>query len=124
MKQLRSHLSEQNFIDQVNRQTEGGYRLAFVEVDGAVTSVAGFRISECLAWGVFMYVDDLVTDENIRSKGYGKVMLSWLLQYAERSGCKQLHLDSGVQRFGAHRFYLTHGMDITCHHFGMMLGES
>ena len=119
--QLRTHLSEQDFINQVKRQMTSGYQMAFVEAEGAVVSVAGFRISECLAWGVFMYVDDLVTDDSTRSKGYGKAMLEWLAVFAKRTGCKQLHLDSGVQRFGAHRFYLTHGMDITCHHFAMML---
>ena len=30
-----------------------------------------------------------------------------------------LHLDSGVQRFGAHRFYLASRMDIIAHHFSM-----
>lgn len=33
----------------------------------------------------------------------------------------ELHLDSGVQRYGAHRFYLRHGMDITSHHFRLVL---
>jgi hypothetical protein len=32
-----------------------------------------------------------------------------------------LHLDSGVQRFAAHRFYLARRMDITCHHFALKL---
>jgi len=40
---------------------------------------------------------------------------------ARAEGCAQFQLDSGVQRFGAHRFYLMKRMDITAHHFGLKL---
>ena len=36
---------------------ESGYRLAFVEVDGEVTALAGFRLVESLSWGRAVYVD-------------------------------------------------------------------
>jgi hypothetical protein len=49
--------------------------------------------------------------------GLGGRLLEWLLAHARAQGCVQLHLDSGVQRFGAHRFYLAHRLDITSHHF-------
>jgi hypothetical protein len=32
-----------------------------------------------------------------------------------------LHLDSGVRRFDAHRFYLNKRMNISSHHFSMVL---
>lgn len=121
MAQLRPHLVAENFVGRVRRQQEEGYRLAFIEIDCGVVAVAGFRLSENLAWGRFLYVDDLVTDEAERSRGYGQELLEWLLEYARQQDCDQLHLDSGVQRFGAHRFYLRHGMDITSHHFALKL---
>jgi len=65
-----------------------------------------------------MYVDDLVSDQNGRSKNYGKQMLAWLMDEARKNGCKEFHLDSGVQRHAAHRFYLRERMDISCFHFG------
>jgi GNAT superfamily N-acetyltransferase len=122
MAQLRPHLSEQEFVERVGRQRErAGYALAFVEDAGAVCAVAGFRISEWLAWGKSLYVDDLVTDEANRSKGYGDALFDWLAVLARREGCEQLHLDSGVQRFAAHRFYLRKRMIIASHHFSMPL---
>jgi len=121
MAQLRPHLNESDFLERVERQVSESYRLAFVEDAGRVVSVAGFRLMNSLAWGKFLYVDDLVTDERERSKGYGEQLLDWLIEHARANGCEQFHLDSGVQRFGAHRFYLRTGMDITCHHFGMKL---
>lgn len=122
MKQLRTHVGEQEYVERVKRQkAAAGYEVAAVIDDGQVRCVAGYRISECLSWGKFLYVDDLVSDQNGRSKNYGKQMMDWLLAEARKHGCQELHLDSGVQRHGAHRFYLRERMDITCYHFAMKI---
>jgi GNAT superfamily N-acetyltransferase len=62
-----------------------------------------------------------VTDEGRRSLGYGGLLLDWLVDYCRDNGLTELHLDSGVQRFAAHRFYLHKRMEITCHHFGLKI---
>lgn len=121
MVQLRPGQTEAGFVPRVRRQQEGGYQLAMLERGSSVVAVAGFRIVECLAWGRAMYVDDLVTDGATRSTGCGRALLEWLVALARSRGCAQFHLDSGVQRFAAHRFYLANRMDITSHHFCMML---
>jgi len=121
MSELRPHVAPEDFLPRVRRQMEiAGYKLAYI-ADGEVKAVAGFRISECLAWGTFMYVDDLVSKEGERSKGYGGQLFDWLVEYARGEGCEQFHLDSGVQRFAAHRFYLAKRMSIEAHHFGLKL---
>ena len=117
MAQLRPYLLDDEFLPRVRRQMANGYRLAYVEQESRPVAVAGFRQLENLAWGRFLYVDDLVTDENARSQGHGERLFDWLLAEADRLGCEQLHLDSGVQRFAAHRFYFRERMDITSYHF-------
>lgn len=84
-------------------------------------ALAGYRFSQSLSWGKFLYVDDLVTTAKFQSKGYGQRLFRWLLKQAKSRDCDQLHLDSGVQRFGAHRFYLASRMDIIAHHFALKL---
>jgi GNAT superfamily N-acetyltransferase len=121
MLELRPHLQAEAFVEQVLRQQKDGYRLAFLEEAGTVESCAGYRISECLSWGRFMYVDDLVTASAARSRGFGGELLQWLEAQARAAGCKEFHLDSGVQRFAAHRFYLRERMDIIAHHFALKL---
>ncbi|MCG3138111.1 MAG: hypothetical protein HJJLKODD_01971 [Phycisphaerae bacterium] len=121
MVQLRPHLSAADFLAQVQRQQQFGYQLALLEYQQQIAAAAGFRISEYLAWGRAMYVDDLVTDSAQRSAGFGRQLFDWLVSHAREQGCKQLHLDSGVQRFDAHRFYLTRRMRISSHHFMMEL---
>jgi GNAT superfamily N-acetyltransferase len=121
MKELRPHLLEHNFVARIQRQQKGGYHLAFLTHKRMVKAVAGYRFSESLSWGNFMYVDDLVTAEKFRSQGHGQKLFRWLIKEAKAKDCDQLHLDSGVQRFGAHRFYLASRMDIIAHHFSMKL---
>jgi GNAT superfamily N-acetyltransferase len=124
MAELRPHLDPEEFLRKVKKQGElAGYRLAYL-TDGGVRAVAGFRVTECLAWGKFMRVDDLATRSEDRSKGYGGELFDWLVTLAKEEGCDQLHLDSRVQRFGAHRFYLSKRMIIECHHFSLGLKSS
>ena len=117
MRELRPHLDEAGFVDRVRRQEQGGYRLAFVAARPGVVAVAGFRVGENLAWGRFLYVDDLVTASRHRSRGYGAALLAWLRERAAAEGCAQLHLDSGLQREAAHRFYAREGLQKTSFHF-------
>jgi GNAT superfamily N-acetyltransferase len=122
MAELRPHVGRDQFVERVQRQIEShGYALVALREGERVCAVAGFRISENLAWGVFLYVDDLVTLSSDRSSGRGGALLDWLTTHARENGCEQLHLDSGVQRFAAHRFYLRHRMDIASHHFSRIL---
>lgn len=121
MAQLRPQLERAEFVTRVRRQMAGGYRLAVLSADNSVKAVAGYRITENLAWGRFLYVDDLVTDQAARSQGYGKALLAWLTGQARQNGCAQLHLDSGAQRKDAHRFYLREDMENAGFHFSMQL---
>src|SRR5262249_10829267 len=109
------------FTEQVLRQRRDGYRLAYLGDGGGVRGCAGYRFCESLSWGRFLYVDDLITASSARSKRYGGEIIDWLVAPAPRQSCAQFHLDSGVQRFGAHRFYLTKRMDIIAHHFALKL---
>jgi GNAT superfamily N-acetyltransferase len=117
MKELRPHLDGASFVARVRLQEQTGYRLACVTVSGSPVAVAGFRVGENLAWGRFLYVDDLVTLPGERSHGYGKALLDWLENFASSEGCTQLHLDSGIQRKDAHRFYAREGLKISSYHF-------
>ncbi|MBI3805255.1 MAG: GNAT family N-acetyltransferase [Nitrospirae bacterium] len=121
MRELRPHVGEDVFLARVRAQEWSGYRLAYIEKGDDPVAVAGFRFSENLAYGRFLYVDDLVTRSTDRSHGYGATLLSWLVALAEKEGCAQLHLDSGVQRKEAHRFYEREGMERSSYHFRKMI---
>ena len=117
--QLRPEYSQASLIDQIRQQQVLGYQIAYVIDGNEILCVAGFIIGMKLGWKKHLYVDDLVTTTTHRSKGAGKRLLDWLRDYALSLDCQQFHLDSGVQRFEAHRFYLREGFKISSHHFAI-----
>ena len=119
MKELRTHLkSADEFLARVRRQQAGsGWRLIYVEDGGEPVAAAGFRVSEWLAWGKALYVDDLICLESHRGKGFAEGLMRWMEELAKAEGCVQFHLDSGTHRLGAHRFYHRLKLAITSFHF-------
>jgi GNAT superfamily N-acetyltransferase len=113
--------SVERITSQIDAQRSTGYRVvaSFEDGDADAAAVAGFRIAHNLAWGRFLYVDDLVTRAALRGRGHADAVMAWVLREARRQGCGELHLDSGVgpEREDAHRFYFRHGMRIASYHF-------
>ncbi len=118
LRQLRPKLVASTFVADVRRMQQQGYVLASLR-DGEVRAVAGYRYYELFATGLTLYVDDLVTDAEHRSSGYGQRVLEWLKHEATRHGCSFLTLDSGLKRVGAHRFYRRHGLEEIALHFAI-----
>lgn len=122
MSELRTHITTvEEFLERVARQQEQGYLLAYLHADGEIRAAAGYRYQEMLFHGRVLYVDDLVTRAADRSAGWGGRLFDWLVDQARQHGCNSFELDSGVQRFDAHRFYLMKRMKIASHHFSLPL---
>jgi GNAT superfamily N-acetyltransferase len=123
MRELRPRAgTAEAFAAQVAQQQAEGYRLVYLEDGGRAVACAGFRVFWMLARGRNLYVDDLATLPDERSKGWGGRLFEWLEAEARRQGCAELHLDSGVQRGAAHRFYFRRRMTISAYHFALKLG--
>jgi GNAT superfamily N-acetyltransferase len=123
MRALRTvYEDEVEFVEHVDRVLRpGGFRLlaAFAPGREQAVAAAGFRTGDSLAWGHYLYVDDLSTVADARRRGHAQALLDWLLEEGRRLGCGQLHLDSGTgaERFDAHRLYHGRGLAIHSHHF-------
>jgi GNAT superfamily N-acetyltransferase len=120
MSELRPHISAEEFVPLVRHlETVAGLKLAFLWNSREVKSVAGYRISEWLAGGKYLEIEDLVSKASERSRGYGGMLFDWLKDLAARSGCRQVRLVSNVRRLEAHRFYLRKGMTLEAHYFSI-----
>ena len=117
MKQLRPHLTPEEFVLRVRKQMSAGYKLVYFLSDRRLVAVAGYRVANKLSAGKFLFVDDLVTDETARSKGYGARLLTWLRGQARAEKCSCLQLDTGIQRKDAQRFYEREGMRLSGYHY-------
>lgn len=120
--ELRTHLSEAQYIKQIQIQFNEGYQLWGLNVDQRIVSIIGFRTLNTLAWGKILYIDDFATLSTHKGKGYATQLMNWIISYANRDPqCDSIHLDTGHSRYQAHRLYLKHGFKITCHHLSLDL---
>jgi GNAT superfamily N-acetyltransferase len=106
MNQLRTHLDERGYLQLVQEATDKeGYKMAALYENEKIAAVTGFMTMITLYNGNFIWVCDLVTDSDSRSKGYGEALLSYVHNWAKENGYDIVSLSSGLQRVDAHRFY-------------------
>lgn len=89
----------------------------FEQGETDASAVAGFRQFTSLAWGNVLYIDDLSTRATSRRRGHRRTLLEAIAAEARILGCTAIHLDSGHQRYNAHRVYLAADYQIRSHHF-------
>ena len=124
MRQLRPHLADvAEFQERVARQrANAGYRLFASMADGRPVALAGFRLMDNLVNGLHLYVDDLVTDERLRSGGHGAALIRRLREEAAALHCKRLVLDTPMSNSLGHRFYFRCGLLATALRFAIREG--
>lgn len=125
MQTLRPHLQKEKFVGLITGMMNRGYILVYIEENGKAVCASGFRMTDHLAWGKPIYIDDLSTLPEARGKGYASAILDYIFRFAAENGRDQVHLDSGCnkERYDAHRLYLKKGFNITSHHFAYKLIE-
>jgi ribosomal protein S18 acetylase RimI-like enzyme len=120
MRQLRPHLtSADDFAERFRRQSANGYRLVALWSDRGPQALAGYRVTENLVHGRFLYVDDLVVDVNARSRGHGARLITHLGNEARSFGCAKLVLDTALDNTLGHRFYYRQGLLATALRFNV-----
>ena len=111
MMELRPHLKDAgSFVRQVMRQREHGYRLSAAWHGDRIVGVIGYRLQENLLYGRFVFVDDLVVQQEFRRDGVGARLLSVARAYARETSCRHFVLDTGLHMALAQRFYFRQGL--------------
>jgi GNAT superfamily N-acetyltransferase len=121
MKELRPHHTVESFLIAMEAMKKEGYHLLYLEDEGNIVSVAGFRFTTTLYDSLIIDFDDFVTIDGGRSKGYGAKLFDHLVSIAKERNIKAIHLNSAHHRYDAHRFYLNKKMKIIAHHFRLEL---
>jgi GNAT superfamily N-acetyltransferase len=111
-RQLRPHLP-QDYAKRMREVFRAGGEMCVAVQGDAVAGVAVYRLYENTFSGTKLYVDDLVTDERLRSRGVGHALIAFLEEEGRRRGADALELDSGTHRTRAHRFYFREGFVIS-----------
>jgi ribosomal protein S18 acetylase RimI-like enzyme len=82
-----------------------------------VLGAAGYRLTENLVSGRFVYVDDLVVDQAARRGRVGERLLDAVAETARAQGCRRLTLDTALDNAYAQRFYFRWGLLARALHF-------
>lgn len=110
MKELRPHLSFLEFKEIFEEsQRADGYQIAAIEIQGEIVAVMGYRYLSDFVRGRHLYIDDLVSSENLRSKGLGAELLKYAEEIALKSNCKTLRLCTGIENERGMTFYEQNG---------------
>ena len=98
------------WCERASAMAGAGYRvLAAWRQDHAV-AIAGYRVTENLIRGRFLYVDDLVTARDDRGNGLGASLLKELARIGMKENCRSLVLDTAAANTNARRFYKREGL--------------
>jgi len=111
LSQLRVNLSYKEFEDLIYDMRHMEYKMVGVMDGEELITYAGVAIQTNLYHKRHLYVFDLVTDEKLQGKGYGEMMLEYLVDYAKMGMCENIVLSSGFTREDAHKFYEKNGFD-------------
>lgn len=111
MRQLRPHLeSPKAFVDRVIRQSAHGYKLIVLRRNDEIVALAGVRQQENLVFGNHVYVDDLVTCDQVRGQGFGAKVMEAVGKACVAAGGTTVVLDTALNNVDAQRFYERVGM--------------
>lgn len=118
MQQLRPHLEQTRYVPMIRSlMASDGLRLLALLEENVVRAVASYRVMNMLYCGSLIYIDDLVADERVRSRGYGAKLIAKLKDEGRALDCSEIQLISRTTREQAHRFYFREGFGIECFHF-------
>lgn len=73
--------------------------------------------------GKQLEVDNVIIDQRIQSKGYGKKFFEWIEEWALQNQCKSIELNTYVQNARSHKFYFNLGYSILGFHFCKKLNK-
>jgi GNAT superfamily N-acetyltransferase len=118
MQQLRPQLEKTRYVPMIRSlMASDGLKLLVLSEENVVRAVASYRVMNMLYCGSLIYIDDLVADERVRSRGYGAKLIARLKEIGRSLGCSEIQLISRVIWEQAHRFYFREGFGIECFHF-------
>jgi len=105
MKQLRPYLEEKEYIEILHEMVTEKFEMYAFYRDNQAVAITGIGWRTNLYYKRHIFVYDLVTDTNERSKGYGEKLLAFVETLAKEGNADCIALESALHRLDAHRFY-------------------
>lgn len=90
----------------------GSIKYTVIEDDGKIVALVNWRITKPAGVKTGALQNIIVT-KNAQGKGYGTMLVDWLLAYFKRQKCKQVSSFVRFKNKEAHRFWKKYGFDFS-----------
>ena len=105
-KQLRSDLCEKTCLSRRQDMLASGYLLfGLFDDSGKLVSLASAIIYPHVTRGLNLWIHDLVSDKELRSRGYGEKLMHDVEEYARSKKCSRVCVHTDNTNTNARRFY-------------------
>jgi GNAT superfamily N-acetyltransferase len=121
--ELRKQRTHDELREMLSEQMKDRFQVIYIGTQREVFAMACFRKMEVSFSGKTLYVDDLVTHPGHRRKGYGEILLRWMIRYAKDHDYDHFSLDSGDDQKAAHQLYRKYGLEVDGAHFASEVGQ-
>jgi len=117
VQQLQTQLTLEEYKQLLPEMLSKGYGQVAVFDGNKCIGISGYWINAKLYSGKYLEMDNVVIDENYRSKGIGKLLCDWCLNKAKANNCQTVMLDAYLENEKAHKFYEREGFIKRGYHF-------
>lgn len=117
IQQLQPSLTLKEYKLFLPEMIRNGYGQVAIFDNGRCIGISGYWINTKLYSGKYLEMDNVVVDENYRSKGIGKLLCDWCIAKAKEKKCKKVMLDAYLENEKAHLFYEREGFMKKGYHF-------
>jgi GNAT superfamily N-acetyltransferase len=93
------------------------YKCFGLFLEGKLIGISSGWITVRLYSGKQLEVDNVIIDNDIQSKGYGKHFFKFIEEWGKENKCKSIELNTYVQNSRSHKFYYNLGFSILGFHF-------
>ena len=97
--------------------THSNYRCFGLFYDQQLIGISSCWISVRFYSGKQLEVVNVIIDNNLQSKGYGKLFFNYIEEWANQHECKSVELNTYVHNSRSHKFYFNSGYSIYGYHF-------
>ncbi|MDA7705198.1 hypothetical protein N8772_01810 [Rickettsiales bacterium] len=112
MTQIYQELKEEDYISNITKAIDSGYKMSAVYKDTEIIAVIGINVVDDMRYGRSIRIEDFMICRSNRGIGAGKMLLKWvdwqLLKYKAETILSNL----GSERKESHKIFLREGFII------------
>ena len=117
LQQLNPDVTENYLNEVLDDMLAHHYKMIGIWDGAHCVGVSGIWVATKIYSGKYLEMDNVVIDAAYRSKGVGKILTDYIIEYAIEQGCKTMMLDAYLENDKAHAFYERAGFVRKGYHF-------